>query len=92
MIYLENITFQKSVIIFRRLKGSDRLCMVVELSMQSCGQILWDSFETNKTILRRIFTEFDRKVDCQNHLFGWMIRFKKINIRRRNVLYVSNEF
>ena len=37
--------------------------MVVELSMQYCGQILWDSFETYKTILRRIFTEFDRKVD-----------------------------
>ena len=52
--------------------------MVVELRMQSCGQILWDSFETYKTILRRIFTEFDRKVDFQNHLYGWIryeIRF-----------------
>ena len=45
------------------------------LSMQHCGQILQDSLETYKTILRRIFTEFDRKVDFQNHLFGW-IRFE----------------
>ena len=28
-----------------------------------------------KTILRLIFTEFDRKTDFQNHLFGW-IRFE----------------
>ena len=44
--------------------------MAVELSMQYCGQILYDSFETYKTILLRIFTEFDRKVDFQNHLLG----------------------
>ena len=31
--------------------------------------------KTNKAMLRRIFTEFDRKVDFQNHHFGW-IRFK----------------
>ena len=46
-----------------------------KLRMQYCGQILKDSFETNKTILRRIFTEFDLKVDFQNHPFGW-IRFE----------------
>ena len=28
------------------LKGSDRLCKVVELSMQCCGKLLSDSFET----------------------------------------------
>ena len=28
------------------LKGSDWLCMVVELSMQCCGKLLSDSFET----------------------------------------------
>ena len=28
------------------LKGSDRLCKVVELSMQYCGKLLSDSFET----------------------------------------------
>ena len=56
-------------------KGSDWLCKVVELSMQYCGQIFEGSFETYKTILRRIFTEFDHKVDFQNHLFGW-IRFE----------------
>ena len=58
--------------------------MVVELSMQYCGQILQDSFETYKTILLRIFTEFDRKVDFQNHLFGWISFdnwfFKLLNI------------
>ena len=28
------------------LKGSDRLCKVVELSIQCCGKLLSDSFET----------------------------------------------
>ena len=32
-----------------------------------------DSFE--KTFLRLIFTEFERRVDVQNHEFGW-IRFQ----------------
>ena len=31
----------------KQLKGSDRLCKVVELSMQCCGKLLSDSFETN---------------------------------------------
>ena len=38
------------------------------------GVVLWtiflDSFETYKTFLRRIITEFERKVDVQNHEFG----------------------
>ena len=55
----------------RGFKGSDRLCKVFELSMQNCGQIIENSLKTYKTILRRIFTEFDRKVVFQNHLFGW---------------------
>ena len=38
--------------------------------MQYCGQIFQDSFKTYKTILRRIFTEFERKVDFQNCRFG----------------------
>ena len=33
---------------------------------------IWDI----KTFLRGIITEFDRKVEFQNHLFGW-IRFEK---------------
>ena len=33
-------------------KGSDRLCMVVELRMQYSGEILKNSFETYKTFLR----------------------------------------
>ena len=47
------------------IKGSDRLCKVVELSMQSCGQILKDSFETYETVTRSINPEFERKVDVQ---------------------------
>jgi len=31
------------------IKGSDRLCKVVELSIQYCGKLLSDSFETYKT-------------------------------------------
>ena len=27
-------------------KGSGRQCMVVELRMQYCGELCWDSFET----------------------------------------------
>ena len=67
-----NIFFRPTFFIF---KGSDRLCMVVKLSIQYCRHILKDSFETYKTILRRIFNEFECKVDFQNHLFGW-IRFE----------------
>ena len=33
----------------RLLKGSDWLCKVVELSMQCCGKLLSDSFETHYT-------------------------------------------
>ena len=29
-----------------RVKGTDRLCKVVKVSMQCCGQIRLDSFET----------------------------------------------
>ena len=31
---------------YRVIKGSDRLCKVVNLSMQCCGKLLSDSFET----------------------------------------------
>ena len=40
---------QKNDVIFHnfdQIKGSDRLCKVVELSMQFCGKLLSDSFET----------------------------------------------
>jgi len=47
------------------VKGSDRQCMVVELSMQ----YFWDSFET---FPRCIITEFECKVDVKNHEFGWV--------------------
>ena len=52
--------------------------MVVELSMQYCGQItfLRDKYFRvhlrHLTFLRCIITQFDRKVDFQNHLFGWL--------------------
>jgi len=52
-------------------KGSDRQCMVVELSMQCCGQVFWDSFETYKTFQRCIITEFACKVDVKNYEFEW---------------------
>jgi len=32
--------------VIRRIKGSEQLCKVVELSMQCCGKFLSDSFET----------------------------------------------
>ena len=56
---------------FLLLKGSDRQCMVVERSMQYCRKDLQDSFETYKTFPRCIITEFEWKVDFQNHEFGW---------------------
>ena len=37
--------------------------------------IFQDSLETYGTIQRRIFTEFERKVDVQNHKIGW-VRFQ----------------
>ena len=37
------------VIFFSTLKETDRIFMVVKLSMQCCGQTLWDSFESYKT-------------------------------------------
>jgi len=33
------------------IKGSDRLCKVVELSIQCCGKLLSDSFEKDLLIL-----------------------------------------
>ena len=45
------------------LKGTDRLCNLFKLSMQCCGQILKDSFETYNTFPRCTITEFERKVD-----------------------------
>ena len=60
---------------FLLLKGSDRQCMVVERSMQYCRKDLQDSFETYKTFPRCIISEFEWKVDVQNHEFGW-VRFQ----------------
>ena len=47
------------------LKGSDRLCKIVEPSMQCCGKLLSDLFETYETVTRSINPEFERKVDVQ---------------------------
>ena len=60
---------------FAALKVTDRLCKVVKLSMQCCGQILLDSFKTYKTCPRCIITEFECIVNIQNHEFGW-VRFQ----------------
>ena len=54
------------------IKGTDRLCKVVKLSMQCCGQILQGSFETYKTFPQCIISEFEYIVDAQNHEFGWL--------------------
>ena len=55
-------------------KETHRLCKVVKLSMQCCGQIPQDSFETYKTFPRCIITEFECIVDIQNHELWW-VRF-----------------
>ena len=60
---------------FKAFKGKDRLFKVVEMSMQCCGQIPQDSFETSKTFLRSVNPEFERKVDVQNRTVGG-IRFQ----------------
>ena len=61
-------------------KGSDRLCKVVELSMQYCGQILKDSFETYKTdvYLLTLIAKFDFQIIF---LGGYVLRtfFKLLN-------------
>ena len=58
-------------------KGSDRLCKVVELSMQYCGQILQDSFETFEMVTRSINPEFERNVDVQTQYF-WVDTFSEL--------------
>ena len=47
----------------KQLKGSDRLCKVVELSMQCCGKLFLDSVETYYTFYRYVNPEFQRKFD-----------------------------
>ena len=44
----------------------------VELRMYYCGEFFQDSFETNKTFYCCIITEFERKVDFQNHPIRWL--------------------
>ena len=51
-------------------KGSDRLCKVVELSMQCYGKLLSDSFETYSTFYRSVNPVLERKFDVQNSYFG----------------------
>ena len=57
--------------------------------MEYCGQIFKDSFETYKTFLRRIFTEFERKVDVQNHEFGW-VRFQNRFFKNYQIATTKN--
>ena len=65
---------------FLTIKGNDRECIKVELSMQYCRKIFSDSSETYETFLRLLTTEFERKVDVQNHELGW-IRFRNRLLR-----------
>ena len=55
---------------FLTIKGNDRECIKVELSMQYCRKNFSDSSETYKTFPRYLITEFESKVDVQNHPFG----------------------
>ena len=55
---------------WKLVKGSGRLCKVVELNMQCCGKLLSDSFEPYKTFERSVNPEFGRKFDVQNSYFG----------------------
>ena len=65
--------------------------MVVELNMQYCAQFFQDSFETYKTFLRRIFTDFGRKVDVQNHEFGWVrVQNRFFKLLNNNEKYSKN--
>ena len=54
--------------------------MVVELSMQYCRKKKLELSETYETFLRLLTTEFERKVDVQNHELGW-IRFRNRLLR-----------
>ena len=74
--------FQYTIVKRLKLKETDRLCKVVEQSMQCCGQILQDSFETYKTFKRSVNPEFERKVDVQNRTFEW-IQFSGIKIEKK---------
>ena len=54
------VTVIMEIQIFFFFKGSDRLCKVVELSMQGCEKLLSDSFETYQTFQRSVNPEFER--------------------------------
>ena len=72
--YIYHVSMSRLFYMRRSFKGTDRLCKVVELSMQCCGKILKDSFETYKTFPRCKITEIEPKVDVQNHEFGrWYV-------------------
>jgi len=83
-----------------QIKGNDRLCKVVELSMQCCGKHLSDSFETYKTFLRSVNHEFERKFDVPTlgvtfselvfFNYYMFIRFKGFAVFHR--VYISEKF
>ena len=66
--YDKNI--DKVLTILRNLKGIETGYVRYLKSMQCCGQILQDSFDTYKTFPRCKITEIERQVDVQNHKFG----------------------
>ena len=67
------VTVIMEIQIFFFFKGSDRLCKVVELSMQGCEKLLSDSFETYQTFQRSVNPEFERKFDVKNSYATWEI-------------------
>ena len=66
--------FKAKCILANKIKGSNRQCMVVDQSMQYCRTSFGDLFMSYKTFPRCIITEYDCKVDVQNHEFGFQNR------------------
>ena len=80
---INRFKIQKFWPLMKDVKGTDRLCKIVKLSMQCCGKILKDSIEAYTTFSRSVNPEFERKVDVQNRIFGW-IRFQNVFLSLNN--------
>ena len=69
----------------KHIKGSDRQCNVVILRMYSIVENIFRIHLRHvKRFKRCIITEFQRKVDFQNHPFGW-VRFENRFLKLSNI-------
>ena len=59
----------KNCITNKSFKGCDQLCKVVELSMQCCGKLLLDSFETYYTLKDLKFRSLSANSTVKNLAF-----------------------